>query len=177
MTSGRSMFLNSAWRSKTGSTGKFTVEVYYDLLWNATYQHDLNNAAGQKKRQAFISNKLIHLMNLTMILEKTPHLIKMRMILPQSQSFNLLSFLLNLKKLPRCLSLTNFGESFLRLQRSLSLNTTRRLRLLTSNHMVATLNLNLHWVNPIQSPQVHFHENDHPCENPPSEDSTQAMVQ
>ena len=47
--------LDSVWRSKTGSTGKFTFEVYYDLLWNAAYQHDLNNAAGKKKMQAFIS--------------------------------------------------------------------------------------------------------------------------
>ena len=46
------------WRSKTGSTGKFTFEVYYDLLWNAAYQHDLNNTAGQKKRQAFISHQV-----------------------------------------------------------------------------------------------------------------------
>ena len=34
---------------------KFTFEVHYDLLWKAAYQHDLNNATGQKKRQAFIS--------------------------------------------------------------------------------------------------------------------------
>ena len=47
--------LDSVWRSKTGSTGKFTFEVYYDLLWNAAYQHDLSNAAGKKKMQAFIS--------------------------------------------------------------------------------------------------------------------------
>ena len=43
--------LDSVWTFKTGSTGKFTFEVYYDLLWNGAYQHDLNNAAGQKKRQ------------------------------------------------------------------------------------------------------------------------------
>ena len=30
--------------------------------------------------------------------------------------------------------------------------------------------------NPKPHQQVHFHENDHPPENPPSEDSTQAMV-
>ena len=50
--------LDSVWRSKTGSTGKFTFEVYLDLLWNAAYQHDLNNAAGQKQRKAFISHQL-----------------------------------------------------------------------------------------------------------------------
>ena len=47
--------LDSVWRSKTGSTGKFTFEVYYDLLWNAAYQHNLSNAEGHKKRQALIS--------------------------------------------------------------------------------------------------------------------------
>ena len=50
--------LDSVWRSKIGSTGKFTFELYYVLLWNAAYQHDLNNAAGQKKRQAFISQQV-----------------------------------------------------------------------------------------------------------------------
>ena len=29
--------------------GKLTFEVYYDLLWNAAYQHDLNKAAGQNR--------------------------------------------------------------------------------------------------------------------------------
>ena len=47
--------LDSVWRSKTGSTGKFTFEVYYDLLWNAAYQHDLNKATKQTQRKAFIS--------------------------------------------------------------------------------------------------------------------------
>ena len=32
--------LDSEWRSKTGSTGKFTFKVYYALLWDAAYQHD-----------------------------------------------------------------------------------------------------------------------------------------
>ena len=46
--------LDSMWRSKTGFTRKLTFEVYYDLLWNTAYQHDLNKAAGQKQRKAFI---------------------------------------------------------------------------------------------------------------------------
>ena len=49
--------LDSVWRSKTGSTGKFTFEVYYDLLWNAAYQHDLNKATKQSQRKAFISHQ------------------------------------------------------------------------------------------------------------------------
>ena len=47
-TKGRSVFLILFWRSKTDSTGKFTFEVYYDLLWNVAYQHDVNNAAGDR---------------------------------------------------------------------------------------------------------------------------------
>ena len=50
--------LDSVWRSMTGSSGKFTCEIYYELLRNAVYHHDLNNAAGQKKRQAFISQQV-----------------------------------------------------------------------------------------------------------------------
>ena len=49
--------LDSVWRSKTGSTGKFTFEVYYDLLWNAAYHHDLNKATKQTQRKAFISHQ------------------------------------------------------------------------------------------------------------------------
>ena len=45
------------WRSKTGLTGRFTFEVYYDLLWNAAYQHDLNKATKQTQRKAFISHQ------------------------------------------------------------------------------------------------------------------------
>ena len=50
--------LDSVWRSKTGSTGKLSFEVYYDLLWNAAYHHDLNKSAGQKQRKAFISHHI-----------------------------------------------------------------------------------------------------------------------
>ena len=49
--------LDSVWRSKKGSTGKFTFEVYYDLLWNAAYQHDLNKATKQTQRKVFISHQ------------------------------------------------------------------------------------------------------------------------
>ena len=52
--------LGSVWRSKTGSTGKPTFEVYYDLLWNAAYKHDLNKSAEQKHRKAFISHQVDH---------------------------------------------------------------------------------------------------------------------
>ena len=38
------MYLDSVWRSETGSTGKFTFDVYYALLSDAAYQHDLNKA-------------------------------------------------------------------------------------------------------------------------------------
>ena len=51
--------LDSVWRSKTRSTGKFTFEVCYDLLWNAAYQHDLNQPTPTKQtqRKAFISHQ------------------------------------------------------------------------------------------------------------------------
>ena len=104
---------------------------------------------GTRKDRFSFLNRLIHLMNLILILVKTPFLIKKKMILPHIQFFNLLTILLTLKNLPRFLSLINFVVSFLRLQRSLSLNTTRMLQWLTQNNisMVETLNLNL-----IQSP-------------------------
>ena len=48
--------LDSVWRSQAGSTGKLTFEVYYDLLWNAAYHHDLNKATKQPQRKAFFSH-------------------------------------------------------------------------------------------------------------------------
>ena len=45
---------------KKGSTEKLTFEVYYELLWNAAYQHDLNKAVGQKQMKAFISHPIDH---------------------------------------------------------------------------------------------------------------------
>ena len=45
------------WRSKTGSTGQFTFEVYSALLWEAAYQYDLNKATKQPQRKAFISHQ------------------------------------------------------------------------------------------------------------------------
>ena len=144
--------LDYAWRSKTDSIRKFTFEVYYDLLWNSAYQHDLNNAAGQKKRQAFIFQQVESFDESDPDPGEDTYLIKMRMILPHPESFNLLSTLLNLENLPRVLSLTNFKESFLKLQRSLPLSTTRRLKWLALNHISMVTNLNLLWINPIQSP-------------------------
>ena len=49
--------IDSVGRSKTGLTGKFTFEVYYDLLWNVAYQHDLNKATKQPQRKTFISHQ------------------------------------------------------------------------------------------------------------------------
>ena len=120
--------LDSVWRSKTGSTGKFTFEVDYDLLWNGTYQHDLNNAAGERKGKILFPNKLIHLMNLTMILEKTPHWIKTMMVLPHTQSFNLLLTLLSLKNLPRFLFPTNFGGEFSEATKKLIIEYDKRVK-------------------------------------------------
>ena len=107
---------------------------------------------GKKKRQASISQQVDSFDESDNDTREDTLLIKVRMILPHAQSFNLLSILLNLKNLPRFLSLANFGESFLRLQRSLSLSITRRLKLLTPNHLMSTLNLNILLLNPIQSP-------------------------
>ena len=93
------------------------------MLKNAAYQHDLNNAAGQNKKQAFISQHVNSFGESDYDPgEDTP--------LDQGEDdsspysicqsfFNLLSILLN------SIFLTNIGESFLRLQRSLSLSTAR----------------------------------------------------
>ena len=37
---------------------RLLLKSTYDLLWNVAYQHNLNNTAGHKKRQAFISQQV-----------------------------------------------------------------------------------------------------------------------
>ena len=49
--------LDSVWRSKTGSTGQFTFEVYYGLLWDAAYEYDINKATKKPQRKTFISHQ------------------------------------------------------------------------------------------------------------------------
>ena len=136
--------LDSVWRSKTGSTGQFTFEVYDDLLLNAAYQHDLNNAAGQKKSQTVISYQVDSF-------DESDHDPGEDTQLDQGEDD---SSSYSIFQSSRFLSLTNFGESFLSLQRSLSLSTTRQLKLLSPNHtsMVAILTIMLLWGNPIHSP-------------------------
>ena len=41
--------LDSVWRSIDWFYRKVYFEVYNDILWNAVYQHDLNNATRNKK--------------------------------------------------------------------------------------------------------------------------------
>ena len=48
------MFLILCGDPKQVPQGSLLFEVYYDLLWNAAYQHDLNNAAGK----ALISHQI-----------------------------------------------------------------------------------------------------------------------
>ena len=121
-----------------GSTGKFTFEVYYDLLWNAAYQHDLNNAAGNKKRQAFISQQV------DSFDESDPEPGEETLLDQEEVDSSLYSMFQSSfhfpepQNLPRFLSLIYSWECFLRLERSLSLNTTRRLKWLTLNN-IATL--------------------------------------
>ena len=169
--------LDSVWRSKTGSKGKFTLEVYYDLLWNAAYQHDLNNAAGKRKDKLSFLNKLIHLMSQSMILEKTPYLIMMRMILPLAQSFNLLSILLNLQKPTKISIPSHLWGEFPGAAKKLVIQYNKKDNDFNPNPFGGNPKPKTTLGKPNPKPQqIHFHENDHPPENPHSEDSTQALV-
>ena len=143
--------LDSMWRSKTGSTGKFTFEVHFDLLWKAAYQHDLNNAAGQKKRQAFISLQVDSF-------DESEHDPGKDTPLNQDEddsspySFFQSSFNSpELQKPTKSFIPNQLWGEFPEAAKNLLLSSTGRLKLLTPNHLVATLHLNLLWVNPIQS--------------------------
>ena len=121
-----------------------SIMTYFGMvLFNMT----LIMLQDKRKGKPSFPFRLIQLINLTMTLEKTLSMTMMRMIPPHTQYSNLLSTLLDLNKLLRFLSLTNF----LREQGSLSLTTTRSS---IPGHalMVPSLNLNLLWRNPFQSP-------------------------
>ena len=124
--------LDSVWRSKTGSTGKFTFEAYYDLLWNAAYQHDLNKATKQHRERPSFPIKMIHMMNLNMILrKKILQLIKIKMNLPHTQSFNPPSILLHLKNLPEFLFPIISGESCLKLQKWMVIECNKKIKVVS----------------------------------------------
>ena len=131
--------LHSVWKSKTDSMGKFILKSTMACFGMQPINMTLNNAAGQKKTRAFISQQVDSFDESgTDPLEDT--------LLDQDKDvFPPYSIIQS--------SFNSHGESFLRLQRSLLLSMTKRIRWLTPNHtpMVATLSLNLLWVNPIRS--------------------------
>ena len=97
--------------------------------------------------------KLMHVMIWNMILKrKTRQMIKIKMNLPHTQSFNLLSILLDLRNPPKFLFSINSGQSSLKLLSQWLLTTRKRSMWLVTNHiiMVVNLRLTLLWVNLIQ---------------------------
>ena len=108
--------LDSAWRSKTGSTGQFTFEVYYDLLWNAAYQHDLNKATKKTLKKAFISHQNDPCDDFEHDPEEEDFTIDQNQDEPSHTQFsNPPSILLDLRNLPKYLFPINSGESILKL--------------------------------------------------------------
>ena len=102
--------------------------VYYDLLWNAAYQHDLNKATSQRQRKVFIS----HQNDPCDDFEHDPEedsTDDQNQDEPHTQSFSLPSILLHLRNLPKFLFPINSGES------SLKLCTTKRSKWLVLNHI------------------------------------------
>ena len=139
--------IDSVWRSKTGSTGKFTFEVYYDLLWNAADQHDLNKATKQTQRKAFISHQHDPCGDFEHDPEEEDLTIDQKQDEPSPYSVFQSSFNSSApKQLPKFSFPTSSGESLLMLQRRWRLNTIKRSMWSDLNHvsMVANLSLTLH---------------------------------
>ena len=49
--------MDSVWRLKTESTDALTFETYYNLLWDAAHQYDLNQLKKAPQRKAFFSHQ------------------------------------------------------------------------------------------------------------------------
>ena len=171
--------LDSVWRSNTCSTGKFTFEVYYDLLWNTAYPRDLNNAAGQKKRQAFISQQVDSV-------DESDHDPGEDTLLDQdkdeSSPYSIFQSSFNSPEPPNPtkIFIPNYlwGE-FPEVAKKLIIEYNKKVKVV---NLTPYFNGGNHKTKPTlckpnaKPQQVHFHENDHPFENPHSEDSTQAIV-
>ena len=169
--------LDSVRRSKTGTTRKFTFKVCYDLLWNAAYQHDLNNAGGHKKRQAFISQQVDSF-------DESDHDAGEDTLLEQkeddSSPYSILqsSYDSPEPQQPIKIFIPNqpWGE----------FPEAAKKPIIEYNKKVKWLTPHFNGGNPKPKPtlgkpnpkaqQVHFHENDNSLDNPHPEDSTQAMV-
>ena len=110
--------LDSMWRSKTGSTGKITFEVYHHLLWEAAYQYDLQKIQNNHQERPSSHTKMIKMMFLNMALKKrTLPTIILQMNPSHIQFTNPPSILLHPKSPQQFLFLLKSGEDFLRLQR------------------------------------------------------------
>ena len=109
--------LDSVLWSKTASTGNSLLKfimIYFGMQLVSMISTKLQNK--HRERPSFLI-KMIHAMILNMILtRKTLQMIKIKMNLHPSQSFNLPSILLHLRNLPKFLFPINSGESSLKLQ-------------------------------------------------------------
>ena len=107
---------------------------------------------GKRKGKLSFHNKLIHLMNLTMILEKTPHLIKTMMILPHTQSFDLLSTLLNIKQPTKIIIPNQLGEEFPEAWKNLIIEYNKKVKVADPKSYGGNPEPKTSLVNTIQSP-------------------------
>ena len=85
MTSGRSMFLILFGDQSLVPQGSLVLKSTMTCSGMQPINMISIMLQGKSKGKLSFPNKLIYLMNLTMIMEKTSHLIKTRMIIPYTQ--------------------------------------------------------------------------------------------
>ena len=146
------------------------------MLWNAPYQHDPNNAAGQKQRKAYISHQVDPFDEskhdpgegtpLGLEEDDSSH----------TQFCNPLSILLSLNSVLRFPPNQLWGE-FPEAAKEIIIECNKKVKVANPTTFGGNPKpkSTLGKPNP-KTQQVHLHENDHPPENHHSEDSTQAMV-
>ena len=168
------------WRSKTGSTGKFTFAVYYDLLWNAAYQHDLNKATKQTQRKDFISHLNDPCENFEHDPEEEDFTIAQNRDEPSPYSVFQFSFISSAPKKPT--------KVFIPYQLWGELPEPAKQMVIEYNKKIKVVSPKLHLnggkseANPtLGKPnpnlqQVHLHENDDPTKNQSLETLTQTIV-
>ena len=171
--------LDSIWKSEAGSTGKHTFEIYYHLLRNAAYQHNLNKYTGQKQRKAFISHPVDYF-------DETDHEFGEDNFNdseeddPSSYSFFQSSFnSTEPKKHTKVFILYQIQEDFPEAAKQMIIDYNKKMKVPNLRpHFIGgntQQNSTLGQSNP-QPQQVHCHKNDHPPDNSSTETSTQTQT-
>ena len=165
--------MDSVWRFKTDSTEALTFDTYYNLLWDAAHQYDIHQIKKGPQRKAFSSqqeeisdddeytNAEEQFSTDPEPVEHSPYSVYQSSLHPKmpQKSF-----------LPR-----HIWETLSESTKQMLIEHNKKVNSITLHHTLMGPNPTLGKPTPAPK-QVHQHSQDEPTEEPPSDTSTQTMV-